>query len=135
MLSLSTKMNPLPEQQFLNLILVSLILLLKYLSVLWIILKNPIWIFSVSSNSGISCIIQLHVTATPLCYPLYQLCLSYIPEYYQLLTITIYFPHLKQSSMLPMAPYHLLCSICVTYWMPCLTSFNQTLPNSLPREI
>ena len=56
------------------------------------------------------------------------------PNYFLSLTFSLSFLYLTQSARLPLALYHSVWSICITYGTSCHTNDHQTLPNFLSRE-
>ena len=58
-----------------------------------------------------------------------------LPQLLFIAYFCIIFPCLIQSVRQPLVPYHLLCTICVTYGMTYRSSGHQIPPNPLAREV
>ena len=57
------------------------------------------------------------------------------PNYILLLTFDLFSLYLTQLVRLALAPYHILCNICVTYSRPYCTSGHQIFSNLFPKEV
>lgn len=61
--------------------------------------------------------------------------LSSTPNNSLVLTFILLSTYLTQAARLPMALFHLLCTICITFALPYSTSDQQKLSKFFPREV